>query len=102
MCCLWSLIKGFTPVPQPKRGTGEADLGSGRGQRRPKRKHVSAWRMSWALEPTEASLVKSVRRGEGPAVRGEDVGLLEGGILRGILRAQQYPLSSALPIKLRA
>lgn len=37
-------------------------------------------------EPADASLVeecKTRRRGEGPAVRGEDVGLLEGGILGG-------------------
>lgn len=32
----------------------------------------------------------------------EGVGLLEGGVLRGILNSQQYPLSPTLPIKLRA
>lgn len=61
--------------------------------------------MSWALEPADASLVEECgtwQRGEGPAVRGEAVGLLEGGILREILSAQQYPLSPTLPIKLRA
>lgn len=84
---------------------GTADLGPGRGQRQPKRKHVSAWRMSWAMEPADASLVEESgtrRRGEGPVVRGEGVGLLEGEILSGILSAQQYPLSPTLPIKLRA
>lgn len=66
---------------------------------------MSAWRMSWALEPADVSLEEESgtrRRGEGPAVRGEGVGLLEGGVLRGILSSQQYPLSPTLPIKLGA
>lgn len=61
--------------------------------------------MSWALEPADASLVEECgtqQREEGPAVLGEGVGLLDGGILREIPSAQQYPLSPTLPIKLRA
>lgn len=61
--------------------------------------------MSWALEPADTSLVEECgtqQRGEGPAMRGEGVGLLEEGILCEILSAQQYPLSPTLPVKLRA
>lgn len=57
---------------------------------------------SWALEPADSSLVeecRTPRRGEGPGGRGEGVGLLVGGALRGILGAQQYPLSPTLSIK---
>lgn len=62
-----------TTASTQKTGTGVVDLGPGRGQRRPNRRHGTL--ESWALEPADSSLVEECgtpaeRRGSCWAWRG--------------------------------
>lgn len=82
-----------TNASTQKTETGAVDLGPGRGQRRPNRRHVNAGELGSGTRRFESRGRVWTRRGEGPGGRGEGVGLLVGGVLRGILGAQQYPLS---------